>query len=727
MNRYLVKIAVAVVFSVACLVFSVNAGAGQYLLFKGLNVTQSCLDGLIQVPDDGLVPAQHVLFPCSKFAYRDTETLVWDESSASCESFEDFAATNFTELQDAFIKYGGGQGMLSGILENLFLANRNAFVRFDSITGEVTQGESTLCSEGGPPPPPPPPEIVTRGAFLKASNTFFNARFGESLAISGNTVVVGAPMENSDSTGINGDDTVGGADQSGAAYVFVYSAGAWSQQAYIKASNTGAGDQFGSSVAISGDTLVVGAWQERSNATGVNGDEANNSRSGAGAVYVFVRNGETWTQQAYLKASNTSTSDFFGASVAIDGESVVVGAFGEDSNATGVNGDQSDNSITLSGAAYVFARNGETWSQQAYLKAPYPGFQYLFGASVAISGDTVVIGSHEEKSNATGVDGPGGDNELADDSGAAFVFNRIGENWSQQAYLKASNTGASDQFGKSVSISGDTIVVGAWHEDSLATGVNGDQTDTSNSDAGAAYVFVRNTGVWSQQAYLKASNTSQFDQFGNSVAVSGNMVVVGALEERSNATGINGDENNDLASHAGAAYAFERDAGVWSQRAYLKATNTGQFDEFGFSTSVSDGVFVVGAHGERSDSTGVDGPDNDLMVNSGAAYVIVLPEDIVVHLPPEPLRPGSVFTVTAIGFKPGTLVQAFLQSEPVLVGEEMADTQGEVTFEITVPLDFPPGDHSLILLGLNPDDSERRLTAPLSILTTGTIFLDGFE
>src|SRR5688572_21419857 len=138
------------------------------------------------------------------------------------------------------------------------------------------------------------------------------------------------------------------------------------QQAYLKASNTGAIDVFGWAAAVEGDTVVVSAYAEDSNATGVNGNENNNSADFAGAVYVFVRNGTNWTQQAYLKASNTGANDHFGWSLAISGDTVVVGAGGEASNATGVNGDQSNNSAPGSGAVYVFVRNGTNWMQQAY-------------------------------------------------------------------------------------------------------------------------------------------------------------------------------------------------------------------------------------------------------------------------------------------------------------------------------------------------------------------------
>jgi hypothetical protein len=274
------------------------------------------------------------------------------------------------------------------------------------------------------------------------------------------------------------------------------------QQAYLKASNTGYGDSFGYSVAVSGDTVVVGAYGENSSATGVNGNQSDNSATFSGAAYIFVRNGATWSQQAYLKASNTGGGDSFGISVSVSGDTVVVGASGEGSSATGVNGNQSDNSSGGSGAAYVFVRNGATWSQQAYLKASNPGAGDAFGESVSVSGGTVVVGAPLERSSATGVNGNQSDNSAAY-SGAAYVFVRNGTSWSQQAYLKASNTERErygDWFGMSVSVSGDTVVVGAYTEDSSATGVNGNQLDNSAPDSGAAYVFVRPEATGSPQA-----------------------------------------------------------------------------------------------------------------------------------------------------------------------------------------------------------------------------------
>ena len=194
----------------------------------------------------------------------------------------------------------------------------------------------------------------TQQAYLKASNTDGGDKFGYAVSLSGDTLVVGAVWEDSNATGVNGNQADNSASKSGAAYVFTRSGGVWSQQAYLKASNTEAGDYFGNAVSLSGDTLVVGAYLEDSNAIGVDGNQADNSASKSGAAYVFTRNGTTWSQQAYLKASNTEAGDFFGYAVSLSGDTLVVGADLEDSNATGVNGGQADNSAPDAGAAYVY-------------------------------------------------------------------------------------------------------------------------------------------------------------------------------------------------------------------------------------------------------------------------------------------------------------------------------------------------------------------------------------
>ena len=392
-------------------------------------------------------------------------------------------------------------------------------------------------------------------AYLKASNTNALDQFGRSVAIDGDTIVVGAKSESSNATGVNGDQDNNIASASGAAYVFVRSNGSWSQQAYLKASNTGFVDQFGISVAIDGDTVAIGAPSEDSNATGINGDQTNNLASDSGAVYVFVRNGGSWSQQAYIKASNTDAADKFGSVVALSGDTLSVSAGFEDSNTTSVNGNDNNNDAEDAGAVYVFFRSEENWSQQAYLKASNAEAGDIFGHSIAIDEDTIVVGAHFEDSNAMGVSGDESNND-AEFAGAAYVFTRSGGDWSQQAYLKASNNEVDDRFGTAVAVHGDTLVISSF-EGSNATGVNGNQAINFASRSGAAYMFTRSANSWTQQAYLKASNTGVQDQFGASMALAQDTVVIGARFEDSNATGVNGDQANNDADKAGAAYVFD--------------------------------------------------------------------------------------------------------------------------------------------------------------------------
>jgi hypothetical protein len=322
----------------------------------------------------------------------------------------------------------------------------------------------------------------------------------------------------------------------GAVYVFVYDGSDWSQQAYVKASNTGAGDQFGTSVSLSddGNTLAVGAYLEGSSASGINGSQADNLALNAGAVYVFVYDGSDWSQQAYVKASNTELSDLFGRSVSLsgDGNTLAVGADRERSSTSGIN-TVSDNLAQNAGAVYVFVYDGSDWSQQAYVKASNTDANDQFGYSVSLSGDgnTLAVGANWERSSTSGI------NTIPDNlvlyAGAVYVFVYNGSDWSQQAYVKASNTDGGDQFGTSVSLSsdGNTLAVGASWEESSASGINGNQADSSARQQGAVYVFSRSFSNWSQQAYVKGSNTVGGNHFGTSVSLSGdgNTLAVGAL------------------------------------------------------------------------------------------------------------------------------------------------------------------------------------------------------
>jgi len=397
------------------------------------------------------------------------------------------------------------------------------------------------------------------------------------------------------------------------------------QQAYLRASNAGPFNYFGffSSVAISGETMVVSAWGEESAATGVNGLESDDTAPGAGAAYVFVRQGNSWVQQAYLKASNTETGDDFGRSVAISGDTIVIGADGEDSAARGVNGDQQNNDALESGAAYVFVRTGTNWTQQAYLKASNADADDFFGFSVAISGDTIVVGAEGEDSAANGVGGNQDDNS-ASRAGAAYVFVRENGQWRQQAYLKASNTDAGDDFGGKVAIYGNTIAVASDGEDSAAAGINGNQHDNSDFDTGAVYIFTRSGTLWTQQAYIKALNPWPDVDFGEGLALSENLLVVGAPREASSGTGVNPNPRDYNAPESGAAYIFVRTGSAWRQQAYLKASNAEAGDGFGRAVSVWGQTVAVGAWNEDSAGTSINqNREGNSAENAGAAYVFV--------------------------------------------------------------------------------------------------------
>jgi len=464
-------------------------------------------------------------------------------------------------------------------------------------------------------------------AYVKASNAEAGDAFGFAVALSsdGNTLAVGANSESSAAIGIGGNQADNTAASAGAVYVYTRSGTIWTQQAYIKASNTEAGDRFGASVALSsdGNTLAVGATGEGSALTGVtpgnvDATTAGNAAPGAGAVYVLTRSAGTWSQQAYVKASNTGAADNFGSSVALsgDGSTLAVGAIGEDGSAA------------EAGAVYVYTRSGTTWTQQAYVKASNAGALDLFGFSVALSGDsnTLAVGAIGE---ASAVGGTPTDN-TAPSAGAVYVFTRSVATWTQQAYVKASTIGAGDQFGFSVALSsdGNTLAVGAIDEDSAATGVGGSETDNSATNAGAVYVFTRSVAIWTQQAYVKASNTGAGDQFGFSVSLSGdgNALAVGASLEASAATGVNGTQADNTAADAGAVYVYTRSGTIWTQLAYVKASNTGASDQFGFSVALSgDGTtLAVGATGEDSSATGIDGNQTDnSAAGAGAVYVFI--------------------------------------------------------------------------------------------------------
>jgi hypothetical protein len=378
-------------------------------------------------------------------------------------------------------------------------------------------------------------------AKLLASDGNANDLFGNSVAIFGDTIVAGEPL----------DDDNG--EKSGSAYIFHFDGTTWAEEAKLLASDGEAYDLFGYSVDIWGDTVVIGVYQDDDN-----GD-------GSGSAYVFQFDGSTWVQRAKLLASDGAENDRFGWSVAIYDDTVVIGAYQDDDNgdgsgsiyifapnevdandwdqlfkllaSDGADYDAFGNSVDIyddtvvigaywdddkgkeSGSAYIFKFNGSNWTQEAKLIASSDGdTSDFFGDSVGISGDTVAIGAY-------------GYDDHGQNSGAAYIFRFDGSIWVKEARLLASDGAAYDYFGSSVSILDDIVVIGA---------VGGNNP----YDSGSAYVFHFDGSTWVQQAKLLASDGEDHDQLGNSVGIFGNTAVIGAPDD------------NDNGNYSGSAYIF---------------------------------------------------------------------------------------------------------------------------------------------------------------------------
>jgi hypothetical protein len=379
--------------------------------------------------------------------------------------------------------------------------------------------------------PGAPPLTSSRQAALTAAGAVLDL-FGYSVALRGNTALIGAWGTNS---GL------------GATYVLVRRGTTWTRQATLTAADGAQGDQFGIDVALSGDTALIGAGDQNS--------------KGIEAAYVFVRRGTTWTQQAEL----TAAGDGFGVSVALRGDTALIGAPRQN--------DQT-------GAAYVFMRRGTTWSRQAELTAADGAQGDAFGYSVALNGDTALIGAADKNNDRGGVyafgrrgttwsqqarliaaDGAqsdrfgysmalSGDTALIGAAGtnAAYVFGRRGTTWSQQAKLTAADGAQGGGFGYSVALSGDTALIGAAG---------------ANHDIGAAYIFGRRGTTWSQQARLIAAHGAREDVFGASVALGGSTAMIGAPVDLFATTKI----------RSGAAYVFGRRGTAWTRQAVLTAAS----------------------------------------------------------------------------------------------------------------------------------------------------------
>jgi hypothetical protein len=357
---------------------------------------------------------------------------------------------------------------------------------------------------------------------LLASDAAAGDYFGGSVSLDGDTALIGVKYD--DDNGVS----------SGSAYVFTRTGTTWTQQAKLLASDGAAGDQFGWSVSLSGNTALIGAsW-----------DDDNGVSSGS--AYVFTRTGTTWTQQAKLLASDGAAGDFFGVSVSLDGDTALIGAAWDDDK--GVD----------SGSAYVFTRTGITWTEQAKLLASDGAAGDFFGWSVSLTGDATFIGAYMNDDKGV-------------DSGSAYVFTRTGTTWTEQAKLLASDGTPGDFFGFSVSFDGDTALIGAAWD--AYKGV----------DSGSAYVFTRTGTTWTQQAKLFASDAAPGDYFGISVSLDSDTALIGAYKD------------DDKGVDSGSAYVFTRTGTTWTQQAKLLASDGTEEDYYGLSVSLSTDTALIGA------------------------------------------------------------------------------------------------------------------------------------
>lgn len=438
-------------------------------------------------------------------------------------------------------------------------------------------------------------------AKIVSSDRAASDYFGYSIDIDGNWLISGARLEDEDASGNN---NLSGA---GSAYIYYNNSGTWSQFQKIVSDDREGNDTFGYSVAISGNYAIVGAQSEGSyveeeeeeggeEERGIGGGSTTTDTTiSSGAAYIFYYNGSTWSQQAKLAASDRDNYDYFGTSVAIDGDYAIVGAYGEDENASGID------SLESSGSAYIFYRSGTTWTQQAKLVASDREKDDRFGSSLDIDGDYAIIGAYSEDENTSGADS-------LDDAGSAYIFHRSGTTWSQQAKIVSSDRAADDYFGNDLAISGDYAVVGANQEDEDADGNN------TLTGAGSAYIFYRSGSVWSQQQKIVSGSRGTYggDYFGYSVDIDNEYVVVGSY-------GDGHDENNsNYIGWTGSVYIFKRSGSTWSEDDKMLASDRAQNDHLGCSVAIStaSGYAIAGAKDEDEDASG-----GNTMSNSGSAYI----------------------------------------------------------------------------------------------------------
>ncbi len=375
-------------------------------------------------------------------------------------------------------------------------------------------------------------QVLNEDQKLMPNGVNSDDAFGNSIAVSGEYAIIGARGTN---------------NLNGAAYIYKNSNGDWIEEAKLIASDSSEVSEFGISVDISGDYAIVGSFG--------NGDSVQN----CGCAYIYKNEGGNWTEITKLTASDAEDSDLFGASVGISGNYAVIGAVWDDDNGS------------KSGSAYIFYNDSGSWSEVDKILPGDGDVGDWFGASVSISGDYVLVGSFFDDDN-------GGD------SGSAYIFYNSGGNWVQQAKLTASDGNTADSFGRSVKLSNETAVIGAYAHD---------------NHRGAAYIFEKPSGGWvdmNETQKITPSSLEENDKFGTSVAVNGNFVIVGT-------------QADEMFQRIGYACVFKKNEGAWEELIRLEPTDGEDDDRFGFAVAIEDDQAFVGAI-----------YDDDYVYNSGATY-----------------------------------------------------------------------------------------------------------
>jgi trimeric autotransporter adhesin len=358
------------------------------------------------------------------------------------------------------------------------------------------------------------------------------------------------------------------------------------QTAYLKAGRSDRVDCFGSDLAVWGDTIVVGSVFEDSAAAGIDGDQSNNEKTDSGAAYVFVRSGDSWVQQAFLKSDAPAENEFFGVSVALWGDTVAVGA----SRAS-----PWSNTEPGQGRVHVFTRDADRWQRQAILTAPDGADGDLFGFGLGLEGDRLIVGAPYEGRESRR-------------SGATYVFERSAGAWGSPIKLKAENPVADESFGWAIAVEADTLAIGASHIDQLSESTPG---------TGAAYVFARDASGWRQKQRLQPPEPVDGDTFGWSLALYGQKLAIGAPRA-------------DLvrATPHGEAHLFELADDRWNLVRTLEAAEPFPSDYFGSAMALYEGGLLIGASGDPIGSRGFEGADRGgTTVAAGAVYMFGLQSD----------------------------------------------------------------------------------------------------